>query len=1085
MMASPTRAPARRIGVPPVLASRRRDVCAPWTREETTMSNLTSILDFDHIGSAYLVLLSFVVLAALGGLLVWIGLVGRVVALASLLVQTTIAVGFRTWVRCLSWAPWPVFVALVAAILSLDLLEARQLPPLSIPTGLILLFLGITTCLAYMYIDVERYEVARGYKALHNPLKGQKLATNLVRYGSRVGVPMLASASAATIVGFAMLNQGLYETVGRAWYQVPNPEDIGYADFLVYTLMNLLGVVDLLHIASSYHILPAEVIHQKAWPASTLLTLFKSFFTVILLQQVFASVRRGRLLTETIGDFWSPHAPIHERARVSLPQHGPGVVRPLLMSVRAIDILTAEQRVYLARILADVGPSAIPILTRALRDPHSEVRGVAVSALGQLHAIDVIGRLVALADDADDWVRQCLAEALGRIGSAQGRTRRRRVVCRTIRRSWLGWWLNFLPGGSRQPVAHENPIPLAIATLRAALNDPTVAVRTAAATSLGQLGTVAEEAAPDLLKLLSDADENVRCQAAEALALVKGPLEPTLAALSVLLTEASARLRCAAASALGQLGKEAAPAVTALVPLLEDAEESVRTAAAEAISKIGTLPEEALQSLSQGLKSSDNTVRAHTAAALGEIGSAAAEATPALAEALTDENDRVRAKAAKALGQLGEGAAEAVPVLVKALRDPDNWVSALAAEALGEIGDSATHAVPALIRALRHANPRVRANAAGALGKMGPLATAALPALDIATRDADDDVRIQALSALGDIRGNDPHLRAAVRAALQDANPKVRAAATEVVGRCADLHDEVPALLATFEGANDEVKVSLARALGRIGATTVGVLDCLGQMLSESSAPVQSQAAQSLGQLGREAAPAGEALSRLSQGGEAEVRDQALRAMARIQPPQAISAFLAGLHDPRPETRKLASAGLILADELPPEVIKALIEALHDPEIPVCANAARVLARLPELPAEAIEPLLEAAGNADDKIRLNAALALQRAPLAQARPAFRRLLTDTNPRMRLLAAGSLLDDEASAADAAEILARAITDPALPIRRAAEEWIHAHHAGNEHLTRALQKRMEAETDPETIGLLYEAMEEMTQAAPTSA
>ena len=57
--------------------------------------------------------------------------------------------------------------------------------------------MGLVACLAYMFIDVERYEVARGYKALHNPLKGQRLAVELARYGHQVGVPLLAAAASA------------------------------------------------------------------------------------------------------------------------------------------------------------------------------------------------------------------------------------------------------------------------------------------------------------------------------------------------------------------------------------------------------------------------------------------------------------------------------------------------------------------------------------------------------------------------------------------------------------------------------------------------------------------------------------------------------------------------------------------------------------------------------------------------------------------------------------------------------------------------------------------------------------------------
>ena len=70
-----------------------------------------------------------------------------------------------------------------------------------------------------MFIDLERYEVDRGYKAVHNPLKGQELASNLIQYGHRVGVPLLMAAAVAAIGGFAMLNEGLYHTIGERLVQ--------------------------------------------------------------------------------------------------------------------------------------------------------------------------------------------------------------------------------------------------------------------------------------------------------------------------------------------------------------------------------------------------------------------------------------------------------------------------------------------------------------------------------------------------------------------------------------------------------------------------------------------------------------------------------------------------------------------------------------------------------------------------------------------------------------------------------------------------------------------------------------------------
>ena len=144
--------------------------------------------------------------------------------------------------------------------------------------------MGAIACLAYMFIDLERNEVERGYKAVHNPLKGQVLALNLKRYGKQVRIPLLISATVALIGGFALFNQGLYETIGREWYEVADErrEPI-YADFLAYALTKILGIVDVLDLARSHHILGAAFVRQAAWPASTLLAGFKLFFTMVLL----------------------------------------------------------------------------------------------------------------------------------------------------------------------------------------------------------------------------------------------------------------------------------------------------------------------------------------------------------------------------------------------------------------------------------------------------------------------------------------------------------------------------------------------------------------------------------------------------------------------------------------------------------------------------------------------------------------------------------------------------------------------------------------------------------------------------------
>ena len=119
--------------------------------------------------------------------------------------------------------------------------------------------MGAIACLAYMFIDLERNEVERGHKAVHNPLKGQVLARHLARYGKQVRVPLLISATVAMIGGFALLNQGLYETIGRDWYQVATRAGAELRRFPGVRPHESLGIVDVLDLAKSHHWLRGRV----------------------------------------------------------------------------------------------------------------------------------------------------------------------------------------------------------------------------------------------------------------------------------------------------------------------------------------------------------------------------------------------------------------------------------------------------------------------------------------------------------------------------------------------------------------------------------------------------------------------------------------------------------------------------------------------------------------------------------------------------------------------------------------------------------------------------------------------------------
>ena len=1032
------------------------------------MNPLASAADLpalDRVHSSYFILLTLVALGLAAYLLFRAGVVGAVVRFVGAVVRGGVRTGFRVWETLFSHAPWPVFLSLVLGVITLGSAAAGTSPWLAVAGGLAALVMGVSACLAYMFIDLERYQVERGYKALHDPVKGQELAVHLIRHGGRVGVPLLAAAAVGAVGGFALLNQGLYESVGRGWYATG--DDAGppkYVDFLAYSLINLYQIVDLLNVSNSYNLLHFNYVRQAAWPAGTLLTTYKTFFTLILLQQIFASIRQGQALYEAVTDFWSPHETIHARARNALPQHGVRVVRPLLDTLRTVTALTREQRDQLPQVIAGIGPGSGPTLLAHLADPHEGVRAVAAAALGLLHVLDALPALAALKDDQSELVRQEVVGALGVIGGAGVRTDPRRTgfAARVrIRGGRFGWAFGRRGGAA---AAHQpDRVQLAVATLRAALADPSSAVRVGAAQALGQIGPAAAGAAPDLIGILQDPDETVRCRAAEALGLVGA--EAAVPALTGELSDPSPAVQEAAARALGSFKEAAGTAVPALVPLLQHPEESVRQAAADAIGQIGVLTAEATTSLVDGLTSRDTLVRAQTAEALGTIGEAAEDAAPALVEALSDGSDRVRAKAAEALGKIGDGAAAAaVPSLVRALRDKDNWVSALAAEALGEMGGAAEEAIPALVKSLKHINPLVRANAAEAIGKTGLVAADALPDLEVAAGDEDGGVRAQAVRAIGEVAP--PGADRTLLRGLGDPDPRVRVAAAEGLGKRGDASEGAAgALLALLEDANDQVKFQVLRALPKIAGPTPEVVDGLCRRLLEDDSPwVRETAAQVLGPLGPAAAAAGGALLRAAQTGEVAVREQAIRALAMIQPAEAAEAFTAGMRDANPDIRRVASAGWVRAAGVPDDAVAGLVEALRDPEVQVRANAAHALSRLESLPAEAVPLLLECATDPNDNLRMNAAVALADGAPGEAADTLRHLTADPNSRIRLVAAGAVLALDPDDTKARAVVGAALSDPALRLRKIALDAVAALGPPGNLFLGALRVRATDETDP---------------------
>ena len=252
-------------------------------------------------------------------------------------------------------------------------------------------------------------------------------------------------------------------------------------------------------------------------------------------------------------------------------------------------------------------------------------------------------------------------------------------------------------------------IPIALAALVRAADDPHPSVRYAALLSLGELG--AAGGAEVIIAHLGD--EEPLCREAATIALGQlgpGGGERAWTALSSALSSPAPEVRFQAIASLAEI--DAVRAATVVLPALDDR---------------------------------DGKVRAQAAAALGDAGERVH--ADRLAR-LLDDNDEVRHEAALALARLGDR--RGLPSLVRALGDRNRALDAATALAkLGIGGDAAATA------ALGHAverwlgDPLVKVRAAEALARAGD--ERGLAHLRRAARASRDDVRGLAQSVLSDL----------------------------------------------------------------------------------------------------------------------------------------------------------------------------------------------------------------------------------------------------------------------------------------------------------------------------------------------
>ena len=239
-----------------------------------------------------------------------------------------------------------------------------------------------------------------------------------------------------------------------------------------------------------------------------------------------------------------------------------------------------------------------------------------------------------------------------------------------------------------------------------------------AAQALGQMGSTAKDAIPDLIMLVGDSDPRVRSSSADALGRIGPGTKNAVPKLAELLNDPNEDVRKAAAEGVGKIGRGAENAISDLIKLLGDVSANVRTSGATALGQIGPGTKDAVPDLIKLLKDPDVHVRASAAWALGQIGRAAENAVPDLIRMLEDHSANVRASCADALGRIGWATKDTIDALIKSLRDDDFVVRRSVIEALGQLGPVAKSAIPELVTSLKNPRAELRVSVLEALANI-------------------------------------------------------------------------------------------------------------------------------------------------------------------------------------------------------------------------------------------------------------------------------------------------------------------------------------------------------------------------------
>lgn len=329
----------------------------------------------------------------------------------------------------------------------------------------------------------------------------------------------------------------------------------------------------------------------------------------------------------------------------SLERMGPAAEDSVPALITALDDPGVFGRFAVPNALAQIGPAAVPSLTKAVREnAGSRVRGGAATALGLIGptAKEAVPALQEALHDVNDDIRLAAAQALERIGPTA-------KAAETA--------LSDREGGDDQVMVLAEIV---------AGSDGRLSGK--AARQLGRIGPAAKKAIPALRVALMNSNAGVRLDAAYSLWLIEHNAEevvPVLAALLEVPAQFSydTNVPATAAYYLSNIGPEAEAAVPALTKALQHAHGSVRETSTQALGSIGPAAKSAVPVLIETIKLSDPN---------------SATKTPTLPNGPVpegDTQDKVTGYALKSLARIDTEAARAIieefPHALEALKQCD------------------------------------------------------------------------------------------------------------------------------------------------------------------------------------------------------------------------------------------------------------------------------------------------------------------------------------------------------------------------------------------------------------------------------